>query len=220
VLSSAGGTLDGVTYEEIMTGGADPDAAVPMVIAFHGRGAAPEFMAPIVKDLRAPARIIIPQGIDTLGKYFAWWDTKSTGDQADLTAGMVRAAGRLAPFVEAIRDCRPTIGKPILAGHSQGGMLVLALAATKPESMDAAIAGSAWLPSGLWREGMAPVHLLHGSADTTVPYPRTRDMVEKLEALGNNWDLETIEGHGHGLSGSLKTRWLDRIDDAVAAQAQ
>jgi len=184
-----GGTLEGITYQEIVTGGADPNATLPMVIAFHGLGGAPKHMRPIVEKLETKARVIIPQGIEPRGPNYAWWQEKSIGDQAVLTEGMARASAKLAPFVKALVECRPTQGKPI-------------------------IAGSAWLPKGMWRSGMAPALLIHGTKDNTVPFERTRDMVEELTTRGNDWELEVIDGHGHSFGGPLRAAWLAGIENS------
>jgi len=209
-----GGTLEGITYQEIVTGGADPNATLPMVIAFHGLGGAPKHMRPIVEKLETKARVIIPQGIEPRGPNYAWWQEKSIGDQAVLTEGMARASAKLAPFVKALVECRPTQGKPIIAGQSQGGMVALLMASTQPQLIDRAIAGSAWLPKGMWRSGMAPALLIHGTKDNTVPFERTRDMVEELTTRGNDWELEVIDGHGHSFGGPLRAAWLAGIENS------
>lgn len=49
-----------------------------------------------------------------------------------------------------------------------------------------------------------PTLLLHGSADTDVPYERSVDMAKKLAAAGVDHDFITIEGGPHGFDGAIK----------------
>jgi phospholipase/carboxylesterase len=210
------GEIDGVFYEEIVTGGADPNEKLPMVIAFHGLGSTPGNVKPVISKLTSKARIILPRGFESQGKNFAWWKTRAAGDQSALTNDMAKASARFKTFLKSIVLCRPTRGLPIVAGHSQGGMMALGLAATQQGLVDEAVVGSAWLPVGLWRSDMSDAFLVHGSTDEIVPYERTRDMVKSLGAKGNNWELETIQGHGHGLSGELSRTWLEAIDQSVS----
>ena len=46
-----------------------------------------------------------------------------------------------------------------------------------------------------------PTLLIHGTADTDVPYQRSADMAAKLAAAGVEHKLITVPGAGHGLSG-------------------
>lgn len=213
-LGSGGGTLGGIPYQELVTGGAKADDTLPMVVAFHGRGASPEALRPFLENLKAPARIILPQG-DPLGSGHAWWTTRAKGDQDELASDMSEAASRLARFVAEIASCRPTRGQPILAGHSQGGMMTLALASIHPQVAAQSVAASAWLPESLWGEGMSPVILIHGDRDDLVPFGRSQDMVEEVTALGNDWEFQAVTGHGHGLAGPLESRWIQTIEQAL-----
>jgi acetyl esterase/lipase len=47
-----------------------------------------------------------------------------------------------------------------------------------------------------------PAILVHGTADTDVPYDESRNMAARLERAGVEHEFITIEGAGHGLSGA------------------
>jgi acetyl esterase/lipase len=47
-----------------------------------------------------------------------------------------------------------------------------------------------------------PVMLIHGTADTDVPYDESKRMDEKLTQIGVRHELVTVPGAGHGLSGA------------------
>jgi alpha-L-fucosidase 2 len=60
------------------------------------------------------------------------------------------------------------------------------------------------------RRDLPPFLLVHGTADTVVPYEQSVQMREKLLATGVPCDLVTIEGGGHGL------RWWDSSKSRLA----
>jgi acetyl esterase/lipase len=49
-----------------------------------------------------------------------------------------------------------------------------------------------------------PILMVHGTADTDVPYQESLDMAEELKRKGAWYELVTVEGAGHGLSGAGK----------------
>lgn len=58
-----------------------------------------------------------------------------------------------------------------------------------------------------------PTMLIHGTADTDVPYEQSVLMAEQFQKHGVPYELVTIEGGEHGLGGGDPTR----IDDAYAS---
>jgi alpha-L-fucosidase 2 len=51
------------------------------------------------------------------------------------------------------------------------------------------------------RPGLPPFLLVHGTADTVVPFEQSERMLKKLKEAGNSAELITVEGGGHGLRG-------------------
>ena len=47
-----------------------------------------------------------------------------------------------------------------------------------------------------------PTFLIHGTADTDVPYAESKSMAAKLAEGGVRHELVTVAGAGHGLSGA------------------
>lgn len=60
-----------------------------------------------------------------------------------------------------------------------------------------------------------PTLLIHGTADTDVPYAESRNMGDKLKEIGVEHELVTVTGAGHGLSGA-KPDELSRIATRAA----
>ena len=64
------------------------------------------------------------------------------------------------------------------------------------------------------RRGLTPVMLIHGNADTVVPYDQATRMRKALDEAGVPNELITIEGGGHG---GFKTAEMERIYKAISA---
>jgi phospholipase/carboxylesterase len=206
------GTAAGLDWTERLVGGLEPGQAAPMLVVFHGRGGDPDRMADKFLGLGVPARVIAPTGPDRVGGNPAWWELRSTTkDQAQLVADMGAAAATIGSFLEAMRGIKPTIGRPVLAGHSQGGMAALVAQQRDPSSVAHAVAGSAWLPPELAVHRNTRTTLIHGDQDDVVPYDRT---VEFAQALGV--PLAAVPGAGHSLSGALEDALVDAARSAVS----
>lgn len=212
-LSPSGGRLAGFDYLEFVTAGANPNTKLPMILFFHSLGSEPKGLSHLLADLSSPARIIMPRGNEKWGSGPAWWPMRSKDeDQHRLAAYMAQTSRQMTQFIRDISTCRPTVDKPLLVGHSQGGMMTLATAAASPRSFRAAVAASGWLPRELWPKRLPPTIAMHGTADITVPYPRTQDFFSRAIHAGLPIQFIPIEGAGHGLSGQLRATWKSAIE--------
>ena len=121
-------------YLEHMTGGARPDERVPMIVALHPMGGDPADFLQRLRRYRRRARLILPYGHPSGGMYI-WYDSV----RDDVAAPLVtREADRIAAALDALVAARPTVGKPLVTGFSQGGIMTFALAVTHPEALAAA----------------------------------------------------------------------------------
>ncbi len=212
-LDLSGGRLAGFDYIEFTTGGADPSGTLPMIVFFHSLASEPKSLAKYLKDLPGRARVIMPRGNATWGRGPAWWPMRSkTEDQDALADAMTNVGRQMRDFIREVSRCRPTLGKPVVVGHSQGGMMSYAVAAVNPSGVKAAVPASGWLPRQMWPRKIAPTIALHGTQDLTVPYGRTADFIARAQSAGLPIEFIAITGQGHGLSGELRSKWKSAID--------
>lgn len=213
-LAAGGGELAGYKYKEYVFNG-KVDDQLPMVIYFHSRETGPGFFKKYYEKTDKPMRVILPYGKLGSEKNPIWFEEGATGDQNKLTQEIVSEAKNIGPFIDIISECRPRVGRPIITGHSQGGILSNALAVGAPDRFSVNIPVSGWLPKELWSKNITPTVAIHGVNDKAIPYNRTEDMVYKMRQKGAKIDLIPIKGSGHAFSGHLESAWNTVINKAV-----
>ncbi len=215
--SAVRGEIAGVRYLEYMTGGARPDDRVPMIVALHPMGGDPEDFLPLLLRYHRRARLILPYGHPSGGMYI-WYDSVAEDVAAPL---VTREADRLAAVLAALVSTRPTVGKPLVTGFSQGGIMTFALAVTHPESLAAAFPIGGLLPPSLYPSKaivsmprpmkLPPVSAFHGAADLAVPTRSARASIAELRRAGYTAELREYAGVGHDVSDAEQDELLDRI---------
>jgi phospholipase/carboxylesterase len=130
-----------------------------------------------------------------------------------MVADMADSAARLVALVEGLRRTRPTRGKPVVTGFSQGGMLSFALAAGHAEHFAAAVPIAGAIPAALYPTGKAslPVEALHGAADDRVPTKAAQESVAALKAKGYAATLRTWPGVGHTINPEMRQALFDAL---------
>jgi phospholipase/carboxylesterase len=174
--------------------------------------------------LRVPARVVLPRGLDAYGGGWSWFAFSREASQDKLGSGIRTAADRLATALTEIARRRPTSGKPVVTGFSQGGMLSFALAVHHSQTIAAAFPLSGMLPAPLRPTAAAPtgapaVVAFHGDADDLVPIAPARETVTAMKAHG--WTVELREARGVGHTVPMETRLAVQqlIEDAARREA-
>lgn len=214
----------GLGVVELTTGGAAKDATLPLIVALHGLGDRPEAFAGVFDGFASPARILVPRAFDAWGDGYSWFPFRPADGDAQRAPGIERAAERVANDIAIWAKRRPTRGKPIVTGFSQGGMLSFAIAARHPDLVRAAFPIGGVLPEPLWpaldaAKPSVRIVALHGEADERVPLGPTRRGVDALVARGFAARLESFPGVGHGIPPALRARWLELLAAEIAAGA-
>jgi phospholipase/carboxylesterase len=211
----------GLRFLERVTGGAQPSDPLPLVIGIHGRGGSPEHFVHALSGFTARARIILPYAPDPYGPGFTWFPDWQ--DDAQLADGTRRAADRLAAMIRDLVAHRPTLGKPIVTGFSQGGMLSFTLAVLHPDLVAAAFPCSGFLapplyPSAWPADAPRPrIHAFHGTDDDTVPIALARATVKRLADVGLPVALSEYPGVRHAIPPSEQHDLIEAIEAALRA---
>ena len=209
----------GIRFIEIVTGGANASDSLPLVVGIHGLGGSPEHFGSVLSSLSVRARLILPYGLEAYGEGFSWFPIWR--DDAELAAGTRRAADRLAAMIDELVRRRPTTGKPIVTGFSQGGMLSFGLAVLHPESVRAAFPISGLLARSLWPDEWPAsrekprVHALHGTADERVSIAEARATVRRLKEIGLSADLVEYPGVTHTVTAEMRRDVVQAITQAL-----
>ena len=210
-------------YIEHLTGGAQPDEVLPLIVAVHGLGDRPEHFVEIFEGWEFKARVVLPAGPTPWGKGHAWMTVRTADEKRLHLLGQqtLESADRIAAFLQEVVTTRPTIGKPVVTGFSQGGMISYALATRHGEQIRAASPVSGFLPSPLYRETttkMAPVRALHGEADPILSIQSARDTVQYLKDNGGDATLRTYPGVKHSISVPMRADWFRLLEENTASE--
>ncbi|MFW5921229.1 MAG: alpha/beta hydrolase [Polyangiales bacterium] len=221
------GEVAGIPYMEVVYGAAEVDDRLPMVVGIHGLGDRPRLPDLRWSDLGRPYRIVMPQGPIAHGEGYAWFAVRVGDDEPErLARALTEQAARLARAIDALRRRLPTVGTPVVAGGSQGGMMALALAVHHPERVGGAVVLMAWLPPGLvpdaLDDGLAypPIRSLHGTEDEIVPLPPTRRLMARLEGLGLDVELHEVAGIGHAMNDEMNAAVRQWLVEMLGAQVE
>ncbi len=209
-------------YLEIVLGDAKPEDPLPMIVAVHGLGDDPENFGYLFETFQEPARLILPRGLDPReAGGWSWFPIRARDpDVAGLAAGIDRASEAIAKGLVVLVAERPTIGKPVVTGFSQGGMISFALAVKHPELVSAALPVGGWLPPPLVIDRPAPadaptILAFHGTDDTAVRYEPTAASVAKLVEHGWHVTLKSYAGVGHVITPEIQRDLSDGLVDAL-----
>lgn len=190
-----------------------------MIVAIHGLGDDPENFSHLFDAFPGHARLIALQApLPSEGGGWSWFPLRARDPDVDaLSQGIHDAAASIATSIAILTESRPTAGKPIVTGFSQGGMLSMTLAVEHPELFGRVVAVGGWLPPPLWptapRPDAPPILALHGTADTAVRFEPTQASLEHLKRQGWNVRLQAYEGVPHVITPEIHYDWLNALGD-------
>jgi len=209
---------DLIYIEAVIGHGARFDDAMPMAVLIHGRGDRARIPGGPFWGLGGPVRVIVPQAPDPLGDGFEWLPVRVGENLVDrLTTSLLQRAGQVAAMLRELMDTLPTVGKPMVVGFSQGGLLTFALATHHSDVVQAAFPLAAWLPPAMVppyrREDLRYPRIrgMHGAVDTIIEPSPTEELYEMLEARGFEVELELFDDVAHEMTDAMNERlhaWL------------
>jgi phospholipase/carboxylesterase len=198
--------------------GASRDERLPLVLALHGLGDTPESFVELFDGLDVPVRIIAPRAPDPHSVGSSWFPID---DRTRAPAAIYDRADKLARLLTRTARVRPTQGRPIVTGFSQGGILTFALAAQHSDALAAAIPIAGLLPDQgppirKPRDGFRLV-ALHGTDDARIAYRDGVKAVKRLREAGMQVELIDFPGVGHSIPEPMHRRYLAALREAIQA---
>jgi phospholipase/carboxylesterase len=220
------GTAHDLSYYEIILGDADFGDALPLVVLLHGRGDRPRIPSGPFIGAPTPMRLVIPRGPLRLGAGFAWVRVSVTQGRPDLLASSLRTrTHHVAALIHTLSETLPTVGRPVVAGFSQGALLAFSLALHRPDVVGRAFPIAGWVPPELMPASpvapdlRVPIRSVHGTIDPVIPIAPTREVVAVLRALAWEVELVEFEGVGHVVSPEMNAAFEAWLEQALREQA-
>lgn len=208
-----------IRYIERVTGGAGAEETLPLVVAIHGLGDKPEHFQDAFQGVAFKARFVFPAGFDRFGDGWSWFPIGSMREPARFAEVTRASADRLVQAIEELSRARPTKGKPIVTGFSQGGMLSFTIAACHPDAITAAFPLSGTLAPSLvptsWPGFKPPVHAYHGTADDRVGIDGARAAIARFKELGVPAEITEYPGVGHAIPDEELKALFEAMDKVV-----
>ncbi len=223
------GHAQGLEYIEAVLGvDAEFDDPMPLAVLIHGRGDRARIPGGPFWGLGAPIRVIVPQAPDPLGRGYEWLPVRVGENLVDrLTTSLLARAAQVATMLRDLMERLPTVGRAMVVGFSQGGLLTFALATHHSDVVQAAFPLSAWLPPALvppYRRDdirYPTIRGTHGSADPIIALEPTVALYDELDRRGFDVRLEVFDGVGHVMTAAMNEQlhlWLQEEMGLVVAQ--
>ena len=214
--------LAGFSYIETLTGGADPDSRLPMLIALHYMSGSAATSIEDYADVDMPMRLLSLQGPYKFRAGFSWFpDAYYELDAASQLQITVDAADLVAEFISKAIQVYPTQGKPLMTGFSQGADLTHMVALRNPRLIAAALPMGGRFPDA-WRDAVTDetepvpqIVLFHGAADNTVDVNESLAAARYFIANGSSVVLRTYAGVGHAYPSRMKSDFEKVIERLI-----
>lgn len=193
-------------------------AKYPTILALHGRGSNEEDLVGLASYLPDDFLWISPRGTFELGPDgYEWFQVIQIGKPDPIR--LANAIETVDHFIEELIDSYPVdTNRLYLLGFSQGTVISLSYALTKPQRVAGVIAQSGYVPqeSGLQIDEAGvknkPFILTHGIQDQLLPVAWARRSRSTLEQLGVNVEYHEFN-MGHQITAEsleVVSAWLEK----------
>lgn len=199
-------TNAGVEFTQLVA--SEPDESLPLVVAIHGLGGAPEHWVDGFSHFPGRATIALPRGFERHEKGFRWFPWSTDFESATFAADIDSAEQRLWRGIADLAGKR----RVVVTGFSEGGILTYRIALRHADVVAGAFPVSGAIPPKLRpqaRGKAAPIVAYHGTTDPIVPIEHDRATVTALSQLGYAATLREYAGVGHAPN--------DKMHDDVTA---
>lgn len=185
--------------------------ALPMIVAIHGNNGHPERMMAMARSCGLRARLVAPQAPRRTTNGWSWFDLRTPNPEHIDVPEAVRMADLLSGMVRRLGEERPTVGRPVITGFSQGGILSYTVSARSPEVVSAAVPVSGVFFPSMKPEGRAsalpPIRALQPERDPQIPLAFAKAVAKRFADEGADIELKVLEGVAHGFGAEVRPAW-------------
>ena len=183
----------------------DADSKLPTILALHGRGSHEQDLIGLAPYLPDELLWISPRGTFELAPgAYEWFQITQIGKPDPIR--LASALRTLDQFIDEIIENYPVdANKLYLLGFSQGSIMSMSYALTKPQRLAGVVAQSGYIPheSGLQIDESGirqkPFILIHGIQDPMLPVAWAQNSRDTLMNLGANVEYHEFN-MGHNIS--------------------
>ncbi|MEO0600489.1 MAG: alpha/beta fold hydrolase [Myxococcota bacterium] len=201
-------------WEEQLTGGADTNAELPLVITLHGRGSTPQGFRRFFERLDVPVRIVHLEAPVLEHDGRAWFTFRGKTRET-LQAEVDDLADQAVRVTQELQKTKPTKGEPVVVGFSQGSIVVYAIVLRHPDAFAKAIpvAGGlmSQMPPSSASEERPEVIAMHGERDPVMNPGMSARAAEQLKALGFPAEARFFPDNVHWIDGDLERALHDEL---------
>lgn len=196
------------------------DTAMPTVVALHGLGDNPQHFLGLFAELDG-VRVLAPAApLPWPPDGFSWFEHRLTEDPAGASAEIPGRAEAVAGLIRWAHAHPAIIGKPVVTGFSQGGVLSYAVALHHADLIAGAVPIAGLLPTeaipASTPGATAPIRAVHGDADTRLAFSEAERTVSALQKLGFDATLDRFDGVGHSIPPVMRSRVHDHVRTLLA----
>lgn len=218
-------TYQGISFvvQSVGTPATGPESSrpLPLIVGLHGLGDEPENFLELLRTLPLRARLAAARALTPYGQGYAWLPPSRPHNIDERAPAVQQAAARLTPALAALAAARPTCGRPIVIGFSQGAMVAYGLAAGPQPALGAVFPIAGYLPPSLIPNrapAVAPrIVAMHGTADSVVSFRDDQGSIRALERAGYPIELRSYSGIGHTVSAQMRMELGELVRSAARA---
>ena len=212
------GRVAGLRYLEKLKGGAQTSDRIPMAVFLHGYGS--EGAQDVwLYNAKVPMRAVMFESPRKFGDNYTWMYSPINEGNTTWLGHTVQGAGEeLARAIKLLAAHRPTRGRVIIAGFSQGAVLTYYLATHHPDQVYGAAPIAGLLPKPLWPEKLTASHpapairAIHGAQDNSVFTASAEQSVAYLAKLGQPATLHVYPNVGHRLTPTMREEMQVQVE--------
>ena len=215
--SAGRGRVGGLKFLEIIKGDAPPTDALPMAVFLHGYGDGAQDVW--LSNVKVPMRVVMFESPRSFNGSFTWMYSPIGDGRSEWLAHTVRKAGEeLAHAVKLLATHRPTRGRAIVSGFSQGAVVAYYLATYHPTQVHGAVPIAGLLPKPLWPSKLSTshpwpaIHAIHGEHDKTVLTASAQETVAHLARLGQPATLHVYRDIGHKMASTMRSEMQAKVE--------